>query len=108
MARDGSIYMAARARRYDPIAFELRQYDPLRGQLRRRLREECGARALTTEIPDAHFSHIAALALAKAGVIEYKAVLIGGTQASFDAGRVTLTRIAGTAAARAEIGTSDA
>lgn len=58
VGRDGSIYMAARARRYDPIGFEVRQYDPLRAELKNRLREECGARALTMQVADAHFSHV--------------------------------------------------
>jgi hypothetical protein len=100
VGRDGSIYMAARGRRYDPIAFERRQYEPLRVELKKRLRDECGARALTTETADAHFSHVAALALAKAGTIEYQAVLVGDTRASFDAGRITLSRVASGAAAR--------
>ena len=100
VARDGSIYMAARGRRYDAIAFELRQYDPLRVELRKRLRVECGARALTTETADAHFSHVAALALVKASVIAYEAVLVGDSRQSFDLARVTLVRAAQSAAAR--------
>ena len=62
--------------------------------------EECGARVLTTEVADAHFSHVAALALAKAQIIVYQAVLVGETRASFDAVRVTLGRVASGAAAR--------
>ena len=100
VGRDGSIYMAARGRRYDPIAFELRQYDPLRVELKKRLREECGARALTIEAADAHFSHVASLALVKASVIVYEAVLAGGTRESFDVARVPLGRVARGAGAR--------
>ena len=100
IGRDGSIYMAARGRRFDAIAFELRQYEPLRAELKKRLREECGARALTIQDADAHFSHVAALALARAGVIVYQAVLVGGTRMSFDTDRVTLGRVAQSAAAQ--------
>lgn len=102
LGRDGSIYMASRGRRYDPIAFERLQYGPLRVELRKRLWEERGARALTTEVADAHFSHVAALALAKAGIVVYQAVLLGETRASFDAARVTLGRVASGAAAHVQ------
>lgn len=99
VGHDGSIYLAARGLRYDPNAFERRQYNPLQAEVRKRLRAECGARALTTDVADAHFSHVAALALAKTGVIVYEAMLAGGTRASFEAGRVTLGRVAAGAAA---------
>jgi hypothetical protein len=100
VGRDGSIYMAARGHRYDADAFERRQYDPLRVELRKRLREEVGARALTTEAAGAHFSHVAAMALGKAGAIVYESILTGGTQESFEAARLALGRVAGGAAAR--------
>ena len=102
VGRDGSIYMAARGHRYDPDAFERRQYDPLRAELRKRLREECAARALTAEAAGAHFSHVAAMALGKAGAIVYESVLTGETQATFEAGRLALSRVAGGAAARVQ------
>ena len=94
--------MAARGRRYDPSTFEQRQYAPLQAEVRRRLRAECGARALTTDVADAHASHVTALALAKVGVIVYEATLAGRTRVSFEAGRVTLGRVAAGAAAHAQ------
>ena len=100
VGHDGSIYMAARGHRYDLAAFEERQSDPLKVEVRKRLRVECGARAVTTEVADAHFSHVVALALAKAGVIVYEAILAGATRTSYDAARITLGRVAAGASAR--------
>ena len=104
IGHDGSIYMAARGRRYDDTLFEELQYAAVRAEIRKRLRIECGSGALSVAVADAHFSHLAALSLAKAGVIEYEAVLAGATRTTFEAARVTLTRIAlgaASAAARA-------
>ena len=102
VGHDGSIYLAARGRRYDPDTFERRQYTSVQVEVSKRLRVECGARALATDVADAHVSHVTALALAKAGVIVYEATLAGGTRASFEAGRVALGRVAAGAAARVQ------
>ena len=73
IAHDGD--MAVRGARYDPVHFEQQQDHVARVEIKKRLRVECGTGTLSAAASDAHFSHLAALALSKAGVIEYRAVL---------------------------------
>ena len=94
VAHDGSIYMAVRGARYDPVHFEQQQYDVARVEIKKRLRVECGTGTLSAAASDAHFSHLAALALSKAGVIEYRAVLSSRPGASFEAARVAFGQVA--------------
>ena len=98
IGHDSSLYMAARGPRYDVDGFEPRQYEVARGEIKKRLLTERGAGAVTLAGGDAHFSHLAALALAKAGIIEYRARLATGSRASFELSRVAFGHVAAGAA----------
>lgn len=98
IGHDRSIYMASRGPRYDAGRFEDLQYLPTRAQVTKRLRIECGAGAIRQSSADAHFSHLVMLALAKASVIEYLAVLSSAAHESFEPARPAFNRIAAGAA----------
>jgi hypothetical protein len=100
VAHDGSIYMAARGARYHPDRFEDGQYDVVRLEIRKRLRVECGSGAIRVADGDAQFSHLTAMALAEAGVIEYRAVLSSKSRASFEAARVPFGHVVVAAASK--------
>jgi hypothetical protein len=98
VGHDGSIYLALRGPRYDVAGFEPRQYEVARREIRRRLLIERSAGAVSLVGADAHFSHLAALALATAGIIEYRAVLATDSRASFELSRVAFGHVAAGAA----------
>jgi hypothetical protein len=88
VAHDRSLYIAVRGSRYDGELFLDRQYDVVRSEILKWLRIDAGAGMVRPRAGNAHFSHLAALALAKAGVIEYRAVLLASARESFDSARV--------------------
>ena len=71
IGHDGSIYIAVRGPRYRVDDFEAEQYEVARRDVTRRLLIERSAGAVSHVVADAQFSHLAGLALGKAGVIEY-------------------------------------
>jgi hypothetical protein len=87
LAHDRSLYAAIRSSRYDAAFFLERQYDVVRLEIRKWLRIEGAAGTVRPAAADAHFSHVAALALAKAHVIEYRAELAPSARESFGSGR---------------------
>jgi hypothetical protein len=92
--------MAARGARYDADRFETGQYAVGRAEVQKRLRIECGSGAITQRAADAHTSHLIALALAKADVIEYRALLAPSARESFEQARVAFGHVAAGAAAQ--------
>jgi hypothetical protein len=99
IAHDGSVYAAARGALYAADRFDDLQYAIVREEVTKRARVACGSRELTVAAVDVHFSHVAALALAKAHVIEYQASLSAVVRASYESARIPFGRIAEGAAA---------
>lgn len=100
IGHDGSIYIAAAGRRFDRLLFEPTQYEIVRREVDRRLLEACAAGAISTTLADTQRAHLVALALAKAQVIEYQAVLAADRRASYDAARDVLGKVTVAAAGR--------
>lgn len=98
IGHDGSLEIATRGPRYGADGFEARQYEVARGEVKKRLWIERGAGAVSLAGADAHFTHLAALALAKARIIEYRAALTAGTLAPFEQSRVAFGHVAAGAA----------
>ena len=73
---------------------------PVRAEVAKRLRIECGARAISQPSADAHFSHIVMVALAKTRVIEYQAVFSPVARDTFEPARIAFNRVAVGASAR--------
>jgi hypothetical protein len=94
---DGSLYRAAAGPRYDAAHFEDEQYPAARSEIERQLRLElrCTPRADL----DAHFSHLVATSLDKAGVIRYLAVLSAQRAETYRLDRVAFGRATEAAAA---------
>jgi len=86
--------MAARSSAFDRDRFEDRQYDPVRAEVRNRLRIECGAHTITPSLSGAYFSHLVALALAKAAVIDYRAVFSAAARSGYESARVAFGQVA--------------
>jgi len=98
VAHDASLYLAVRGPCYDRQEFEARQYGPVRMEIANRLRLAWMTGQIRQEAVDGHFSHVAALALAKAGVIEYRAVLSPRERESFESASVLFSQIVTAAA----------
>jgi hypothetical protein len=104
IGHDGSVYMAAAGPRFDAGSFVERQYAFADAEVTRRLRAE----RLSTQIPiaaaEAHFSHLLALTLARAGVVQYWFSLRGPSRDSYAQARIVFGRVVVGAAARLKNG----
>lgn len=99
IGHDGSIYSAAAARRYPAGQFVEKVYTPARADADKEMRVQ------RTSLADARLAdwmpHVMALALAKAGVIEYQATLAADRLAAFQRDRTALGRVIAAAEHRA-------
>lgn len=98
VGHDGSVFMASAGPRLDPGFFEERQYVMASAEVFRRLRTE--SRGIPATVRDAHFSHLVALALSRAGVLEYWFTLRGPARESYEQARMPFGRVVTGAAAR--------
>ena len=89
IGHDGSIFVAAPGPGMNPDALETRQHTMAEAEVRRRLR----ATRSFAVASDRLFSHLVALTLAKAGVIEYWYVLRGANRSSFETGRLAFGQV---------------
>jgi len=94
-----SVYVAIAGRSYDRNAFEHRQYAIARDELARQLLAQ-QARGLAGAVVAEHFTHLVSLALAEAGVIDYRATLCASRRESFERNRLALTEAVVFAAGR--------
>lgn len=94
---DGSRYRAAAGPRYDAAHFEDEQYPAARSEIERQLRLEL--RQTPRADVDAHFSHLVATSLEKAGVITYLAELSARRAETYRLNRVAFGRATEAAAA---------
>jgi hypothetical protein len=99
IAPDRSVFAAAPGPRMDPDHLEDRQYARASAEVTRRLRQDWPSEHLPFEIADEHLSHLVALALARAGVIDYWFALRGASRDSYERARLVFGQvIAGTTA----------
>jgi hypothetical protein len=99
IGHDGSLYIAVRGPRYDMDRFVETQYGPARREILARMRHAITWRDIRPEAATGHLPHVTALALAKAKVIEYRAVLSRERHESFNAVSVPFAPIAAAGAA---------
>lgn len=88
---DGSLYAAAAARRFPGDAFRDLIYAPALAEAGQQMRHERAG--LAEDDPGGWMPHLMGLALAEAGVIEYRATLAPDRQAAFDRDRPALGRV---------------
>jgi hypothetical protein len=100
VGHDGSVYIAARGRRYDRDMFELAQYAAARKAVTLGVGEALTAHTLTNERVDAHFAHVISLALARAGVIDYYTDLASERRSQYERARVAFDQLVTFAASR--------
>jgi hypothetical protein len=92
VGHDGSIYMAARGRRFDADHFEA-QYAAAREEVEHRVRSEQAGQAAARAFYEAHFSHLVSRVLDQTGEISYYAVLTPEPRASLDRYRLAVGRV---------------
>ncbi|HKW01220.1 MAG TPA: hypothetical protein VJN96_15450 [Vicinamibacterales bacterium] len=106
IGHDGSIYAASRGARFDALWCEADRYGVLRKDVRWAMLLE-GTFTEGLQYPfESYAAHLAALALFKAGVIDYSVRMAPGRRAAYDERRTAFGRIAEFAAARVRKGTN--
>jgi hypothetical protein len=103
IGHDGSVYLAAAAPGLDRRLFVANQYASARAAVDRSLRNDVAGWKITQANAERHLAHIVALALSKAGVIEYIAALAPDRRASYDEARTVFGIAVAAAAARVEV-----
>jgi hypothetical protein len=100
VGHDGSVFAASAGRRMHPEFLESRQYELAKVEVVKRLRAQWPSGSVSVAASDAHLSHLVALAMAKAGIIDYWFVLRGAGRESFDNARVVFNQVVVGAASR--------
>lgn len=106
IGHDGSIYAASRGPHFDALWCEAERYANLRKDVRWAMLFE-GTFTDGLRFPfESYAAHLAAMALSKAGVIDYAVRMAPDRRAAYDDRRVAFGRIAAFAAARIKKGTN--
>jgi hypothetical protein len=104
IGHDGSIYAASRGPRFDALWCEAERYATLRKNVRWAMLLE-GTFTEGLQFPfESYAAHLAALALAKAGVIDYAVRMAPDRRSAYDERRAAFERIAAIAAAHVRKG----
>jgi hypothetical protein len=102
IGHDRSVFMAAAGPRFDRVFFEEQQHDAAVQEVQARLLTEWPGRR--PAVAEAYFSHLVALSLARAGILEYWFAVRGGGSDSYAEARPSFGRVVAGASKRLKKG----